>query len=168
MVATPLTFGNLLKFGPDSCHNAKDRQIPSSTETEREHPNPHAYHTIISRGAFQWGPACAGAVATTSGRMRARDNNDGFSAPFRSRPGVDNILDGKSIVYVSAPIEAGRQQYFPPRSDRGRASTILRNLHLIFSQWILMDLGRHVYGLNTKTICVPHNCTTSKHCSHGV
>ena len=133
-MATPLTFSNLLKFGPDSCHNAKDRQIPSSTEREREHPNPHAYHTIISKGALQRGPACTGAVATMGGRTRACDNNGGFSAAFRSRLGVDNILDGKSIVYVSAPIEAGRQQYFPPRSDRGRASTILRNLRLIFSQ----------------------------------
>ena len=133
-MATPLTIGNLLKFGPDSCHNAKDRQIPSSTEREREHPNPHAYHTIISKGAFQRGPACVGAVATTSGRTRARDNNGGFFASFRSRSGVDNILDGKSIVYVSTPIEAERQQYFPPRSDRGRASTILKNLRLIFSQ----------------------------------
>ena len=154
-MATPLTFSNLLKFGPDSCHNAKDRQIPSSTEREREHPNPHAYHTIISKGALQRGPACTGAVATMGGRTRACDNNGGFSAAFRSRLGVDNILDGKSIVYVSAPIEAGRQQYFPPRSDRGRASTILRNLRLIFSQWILMDLRRHVYGLNTDNLCAP-------------
>ena len=33
-MATPLTFGNLLKIGPVSYHNAKGRQIPSSTKRE--------------------------------------------------------------------------------------------------------------------------------------
>ena len=45
-MATPLTFGNLLKFGLDSCHNAKGRHIPSSTEREREHPKLRAKHAV--------------------------------------------------------------------------------------------------------------------------
>ena len=36
MVATPLIFDNPLKFGPDSCHKTKGRQIPSYIERERE------------------------------------------------------------------------------------------------------------------------------------
>ena len=36
LVATPLTFGNPLKFGPDSCHKAKGRPAFLYQERERK------------------------------------------------------------------------------------------------------------------------------------
>ena len=42
-MATSLTFGNHLKFGQDSLHTSKGRQIPSSTEREGERA-PEALH----------------------------------------------------------------------------------------------------------------------------
>jgi len=91
-VATPLTFGNHLKFGLDSYYNAKGRptflhrERERELETLREHTHTHTPYIHISRGALQWGPTLVGAVAMASGRMRARD---GFSALVRSRSGVD-------------------------------------------------------------------------------
>ena len=87
MVATPLTFGNLVKFSLDSYHKTKGR--PTFLHREREHPKLHVNNTITPRVALQRGPMHAGAVAMAGGRMRARDNGDGFS--------------------VSAPIEAKRR-----------------------------------------------------------
>ena len=86
-MANPLTFGNPLKFGPDSCPKTKGR--PTFLHREREHPKLHVNNTITPRAALQRGPMHAGAVAMAGGRMRARDNGDGFS--------------------VSAPIEAKRR-----------------------------------------------------------
>ena len=42
-MATSLTFGNHLKYGQDSLHTSKGRQIPSSTEREGERA-PEALH----------------------------------------------------------------------------------------------------------------------------
>ena len=42
-MATPLTFGNPLKFGPDSYHNAKGRPTFLHQERERERA-PEALH----------------------------------------------------------------------------------------------------------------------------
>ena len=81
-----------LKFGIDSCHKTKGRQIPSSTERERVPEALREPHHHILRGALQQGPALAGAIAMAGGRTRARINSSGFSAPFRSRPGVDKLV----------------------------------------------------------------------------
>ena len=88
-MATQLTFGNPLKFGPDSCHNAKGR--PTFLHREREHPKPRTKHTIISIRALQWGPVRVGAVATTSGRTRAHNDGGGVFAPSQSRLGIDRL-----------------------------------------------------------------------------
>ena len=45
-MATLLTFGNPLKFGLDSCHNAKGR--PTFLHREREHLKLRAKHTRTS------------------------------------------------------------------------------------------------------------------------
>ena len=44
-MVTPLTFGNPLKFGLDSYHNAKGR--PTFHHREREHPKLFVKHTRI-------------------------------------------------------------------------------------------------------------------------
>ena len=72
-MATPFTFGNPLKFSSDSCHNAKGR--PTFLHREREKApealcEAHIAHQI-SRGALQWGPTRAGAVAMAGGRTKA-------------------------------------------------------------------------------------------------
>ena len=99
LVATPLIFGNHLKFGLDSCHNAKCR--PTFLYQEREHLKLRANHTHttihISRGALQRGPAHTGVVATASGQMKAHDDGDNFSTPFRSRPGINTNQPIKPI-----------------------------------------------------------------------
>ena len=46
---TSLTFGNHLKFGQDSCHTSKGRQLPSSTE--RESTQSSVQTTPLLRGA---------------------------------------------------------------------------------------------------------------------
>ena len=93
---TPLTFGNLLKFGLDSYHNAEGRS--TFLHQEREHPKlraTHTAHTIILRETFQRGPAHVGVIATTGGWTRARDGGDGFSASFLLRPSVSTTTKNK-------------------------------------------------------------------------
>ena len=93
---TPLTFGNPLKFGLDSCHNAEGRS--TFLDQEREHPKlcaMHTAHTIILRETLQRGPAHTGVVATTGGWTRARDGGGGFSASFLLRPSVSTTPKNK-------------------------------------------------------------------------
>jgi len=67
-MATPLTFGNPLKFGLDSCHEIKGKQIWSSIERESaRNPTQTTQCTIILREALQRGLACGGAVAMAGG-----------------------------------------------------------------------------------------------------
>ena len=77
-MAIPLTFGNHLKFGPNSSHNAKGRLTFLHQERERERA-PEAL--LEARAAtIERGLACAGVVAMMGGRTRARDDGGGFSA----------------------------------------------------------------------------------------
>ena len=87
-MATPLTFGNLLKFGPDSFHKSKVDLPSSLCERAPEAPCEHT-PPPLPRGALQRGLARMGVVTTEGGRTRARDDGGGFSA--------------------SAPIQVGRR-----------------------------------------------------------
>ena len=82
------TFGNPLKFGPDSYHNAKGR--PSFLHTKRAPEAPYETHTphAIERGPL------------TGPRTRGSCRHDGWSnegtvaavvSLSRSRPGVDRL-----------------------------------------------------------------------------
>ena len=76
-MATPLTFGNPLKFGPDSYHNAKGRPTflhrERERERERESTRSSAQTTrIYHREGPLTSPACEEAVATVSVRTKAR------------------------------------------------------------------------------------------------
>ena len=88
-MATSLTFGNPLKFGPDSCHNAKGRQIPSSTERES------TQSLVRTTPSYREGPS--------NGAPCVRE-----LSPLRV------VEQGPATMVV----------VFPPRSDRGWASTI--------------------------------------------
>ena len=67
-MATPLTFGNPLKFGPNSCHEIKGKQISSSIERESARsPKQTTQCTIILRGALQRGLARGGAITMAGG-----------------------------------------------------------------------------------------------------
>ena len=77
-MATPFTFGNPLKFGPNSNHKTKGS--PTFLHREREHPKLRVKHTLIIEGALQRGPVRAGAVAMMGGRMKAHGDGGGFSA----------------------------------------------------------------------------------------
>ena len=81
---TPLTFGNPLKFGPDSCPKTKGR--PTFLHRERESTQSSAQtHTTIF---IEKGPS-----------TRAHDDGGGFSAQFRSKPGVDNMHPAYSHLF---------------------------------------------------------------------
>ena len=80
-MATLLTFGNPLKFGRDSCHNARGR--PTFLHRERALKALREQQAYISKGALQRGPALAGAVATVGGRTKVRWQR--FFAPDRGQ-----------------------------------------------------------------------------------
>jgi len=77
-VATPLTFGNHLKFGPNSHHDTKGRPTFLHRERKSTQSSVRTTHTSTSRGVLQRGPTCAQAVAMVSGRMRAHNGGGGF------------------------------------------------------------------------------------------
>ena len=66
---TLLTFGNHLKFGQDSCHTSKGRQIPSSTK--RESTQSSMQTTWSLRRASNGSCVCR-SVAVVGGRTKAR------------------------------------------------------------------------------------------------
>ena len=86
---TPFTFGNSLKFGPNSCHRTKGRQIPSSTERE-------------------------------STRSPTRTTLSHWEGPSNWAPHAREL----SPLWVIKRGLATTAAVFPPRSDRGRASTV--------------------------------------------
>jgi len=87
---TSLTFGNPLKLGPDSCHNAKGRPTFLHRERERLKPcanhAPHCYtraYPSLERGTSN-GAHARKSVATTGGRMKA---HNGDSSPLCFKAG---------------------------------------------------------------------------------
>ena len=85
---TPLTFGNPLKFGPDSHHNTKGR--PTFLHRDREPNAPrkprHTAHTRTLAASFTregppMGPLTHGSIAKAGGETKAHDS--GFSLRFR-------------------------------------------------------------------------------------
>ena len=89
-MATPLTFGNLLKFGPDSCHKAKGR--PAFLYRERE---------IKSTQSSVWTPITP--------YIRERPSNRALHARELSPRWVVEWRHGDGSF--SLPIEAGRWQH---------------------------------------------------------
>ena len=86
LVVTPLTFGNPLKFGPDSCHKTKGR--PTFLHRKREHPKlcastQHHIYWEGPRQAVEQGPAMTAAI---------------FPLPFRLRPDVNTTKKDKVLV----------------------------------------------------------------------
>ena len=79
-----LTFGNPLKFSPNSYHNAKSR--PTFLQREREHPKLRMKHTAHTMPNFERGPPTGprahGSCCHVGGRTKARNIGGGFSAPF--------------------------------------------------------------------------------------
>ena len=97
---TPLTFGNLLKFGPKSWHNTKGR-LPSSTKRERErerehsksHTN-HATHHTCAHYAIPFLRRAFNKPRTRAGELprrvvERRPHDDGGFPPW-SRPNIDS------------------------------------------------------------------------------
>ena len=92
-MATLLTFGNPLKFGLDSCHNAKGRSTFLHRERERERerapkaPREHPRHHPFERG-LPTGPRACGSC------RHGRWSNEGTAMVVfhsRSRLGIDNM-----------------------------------------------------------------------------
>ena len=93
-MANSLTFGNPLKFGQDSCHTTKGRQIPSSNE--RESTRSSAGNTLsvpTNQEGPSTGPAHAGALPRQV--VERRPDDGGF--PIRSRPSVDRLAASLGI-----------------------------------------------------------------------
>ena len=92
---TPLTFGNHLKFGPDSCHNTKGRPTFLHRERERERAleaSREQNHIYI----FREGPS--------NGAPQAQE-----LSPWR-------VVERGLTTTVAV---------FPPRSNQGQASTAM-------------------------------------------
>ena len=100
MVATPLTFGNHLKFGPGSYHNAKGRptflHTHTHTHTEREReraseaPRKQYMHHISFERGLLTGPRAIGSC-----RHGGWSNEGRATTVFplsRSRLGVDRLV----------------------------------------------------------------------------
>ena len=83
-MATPLTFGNHLKFGPDSYHKTKGRPTFLHREREREHPKLCTNHTHSHWEGPSTGRTCMWAVATKGGRTNAHDSG-GFLSATKNR-----------------------------------------------------------------------------------
>ena len=113
-MATPFIFGNLLKFGLDSCHNTKGRPTFLHQERERapkpprepRHTNYTCAHPIIQEKGLPTGPRARESVATASGRIKAHDSSSGFSATVFSRPGVDSF----STIYFILFLKRGKKK----------------------------------------------------------
>ena len=96
---TPLTFGNHLKFGPNSCHNAKV-DLPSSTEREHLNLSTNRIPCIhIERGLQR--ARRVRPVAATGDRTKAHDGISFFCYP-KSRPGVDRLATPLGIDEILA------------------------------------------------------------------
>ena len=96
---TPLTFGNHLKFGPDSYHNAKGR--PTFLHQEREHPKLRMNHTHSSRGASN--KPCAHESCCHGGWLNKGPwRRQFFAVVLRSRPNIDKVPNTFLSIYLNS------------------------------------------------------------------
>ena len=102
-MATPLTFGNPLKFGPNSCHEIKGKQISSSIERESARsPKQTTQCTIILRGALQRGLARGGAITMAGGERGPTTTVAVF--PPRSDQGLASTIYIYIYIYTHTHI----------------------------------------------------------------
>ena len=85
-MATPLTFGNPLKFGPGSCHNDKGR--PTFLHREREHSKPRANH------------ATHYTLHTRTSRITPRETGLPMGPPTRAEASPLQVVEWRPMMAV--------------------------------------------------------------------
>ena len=96
-MTTSLTFVNHLKFGQDSCHTSKGRQVPSSIE--RESTRSTTQTTPSSRRASN-GPHACESVATVGGRTKAQQWFSSCSRLWRQQGFGIHLLNSYQHIFM--------------------------------------------------------------------